>query len=343
MKECRYSFMIVSIAIVAYNEEEFLPFLLEDIASQDYPHNKIELLLIDSFSSDKTAEIMREFKEKSDFLFCKLFENEKRIIPAGHNLAIDNFIGDALVRIDAHARIPFDFISKNVKELNNGEMAVGGRRPCIIRRNDFFGKLLLTAENSIIGSGFAPYRTSRQSVYSKSLFCGMYRREVFDKVGRFNELLPRSEDNEMCYRMRKSGFRLCYSPEIVFFQYMRSDLFSMLPQKLLNGYAVGKTLAISPKCFSFFHFAPLALLLSLLISIFLWFTGDGFALCFLCSLYGALLSFTTVVSIRREKNFSYIYLPLILALVHLVYGIGTILGLTVLPFWLIHIKGTFYD
>ena len=129
MRECRYSFMIVSIAVVAYNEGAFLPLLLSDIALQDYPHNKIELLLIDSISSDNTPEIMRRFKEECDFLSCKLLVNKKRVIPAGHNLAIDNFIGDALIRIDAHARIPVDFISKNVKVLNSGEMAVGGRRP----------------------------------------------------------------------------------------------------------------------------------------------------------------------------------------------------------------------
>ena len=338
MKECRYYFMIVSIAVVAYNETEFLPLLLEDIVSQDYPHNKIELLLIDSMSTDDTPEIMRKFKENSDFLVCKLLKNKKRVIPAGHNVAIDNFIGDALIRIDAHARIPFDFISKNVEALSGEEVAVGGRRPCITGRSDYMGRLLLSAENSVFGSGFAPYRTSRKRLYSKSLFCGMYRREVFNTVGRFNEQLPRSEDNEMCYRIRKAGYRLCYSPEIVFFQYMRASLFSMLRQKMLNGYAVGKTLAFSPKCFSLFHFAPLALIISLSVAIILCFGGDSFPLGFIGTVYGSVLTAATVVAISNEPILCNLFLPLVLFLVHLFYGIGTILGLTVFPFWRVYIK-----
>ena len=330
--------MTVSIAVVAYNEGTFLPLLLSDIALQDYPHNKIELLLIDSISSDNTPEIMRKFKEECDFLSCKLLVNKKRVIPAGHNLAIDNFIGDALIRIDAHARIPVDFISKNVKVLNGGEMAVGGRRPSIVSRSDHIGKLLLSAENSVFGSGFAPYRTSREKLYTNSLFCGMYRREVFEKAGRFNELLPRSEDNEMCYRIRRSGYRLCYSPEIVFFQYMRADLFSMLRQKLLNGFAVGKTLAVEPRCFSLFHFAPLFLILSLFVAVLLCLKGDFFPMLFLCSLYGTLLCAATVAAVFKEPVLCNLYLPLILFLVHWFYGIGTILGLIVMPFWLFFIK-----
>ncbi|MEE1054497.1 MAG: glycosyltransferase, partial [Acutalibacteraceae bacterium] len=55
--------MIISFAVVAYNEEETLPRLLEDLRNQDYPHEKIEVLLIDSMSSDSTWQIMQDFSE----------------------------------------------------------------------------------------------------------------------------------------------------------------------------------------------------------------------------------------------------------------------------------------
>ena len=40
--------MIVSLCVVAYNEEKVLNKLLEDIKSQDYDHTKMEIVLIDN-------------------------------------------------------------------------------------------------------------------------------------------------------------------------------------------------------------------------------------------------------------------------------------------------------
>ena len=60
--------MIISVCVVAYNEERALPDLLECIKSQDYPHDKIEVVLIDSMSDDTTKTIMKRFSdENKDF------------------------------------------------------------------------------------------------------------------------------------------------------------------------------------------------------------------------------------------------------------------------------------
>ena len=56
--------MIVSLCVVAYNEEKVLNKLLEDIKSQDYDHTKMEIVLIDSMSTDSTKEIMNDFQQQ---------------------------------------------------------------------------------------------------------------------------------------------------------------------------------------------------------------------------------------------------------------------------------------
>ena len=216
--------MLVSFAVVAFNEEQALPRLLNDLCLQDYPHSKIEVLLIDSLSTDNTRKIFEDFvNSDNDFFSVKLLDNPKRLIPCGHNVALDNYTGDALIRLDAHSTMPSDFISKNVAVLKSGEFASGGRRPNIIDGSTPWKETLLTAEQSMFGSSFAPYRNSEKKMYTSSLFCGMYKREVYDKVGRYNELLPRSEDNDMTYRIRKAGFKLCYNPDIVFYQHTRMN------------------------------------------------------------------------------------------------------------------------
>ena len=72
--------MIVSFAVVAYNEAETLPRLLRDLAGQDYPHEKVEVLLIDSMSTDDTARIMEDFSvsqigETLDIL-CEAYDED---------------------------------------------------------------------------------------------------------------------------------------------------------------------------------------------------------------------------------------------------------------------------
>ncbi|MFQ8901868.1 MAG: hypothetical protein ACLR7D_08270 [Lachnospira eligens] len=69
----------------------------------------------------------------------------------------------------------------------------------------------------MFGSSIAPYRNggngTGEKIYMKSLFHAAYRREVFDKIGHYNEALARTEDNEIHYRMRKAGFKLRFCPD----------------------------------------------------------------------------------------------------------------------------------
>ena len=76
------------------------------------------------------------------------------------------------------------------------------------------------------------------------MFHAAYRRQVFDKVGFFNENLARTEDNEIHYRMREAGFKLCFDPDIISYQHIRSSLPKMLKQKYSNGLWIGKTAKI---------------------------------------------------------------------------------------------------
>ncbi len=331
--------MLVSFAIVAYNEENTLPKLLCDLNAQDYPHGKIEVLLIDSASEDSTKDIMLAFaKKKNDFHSVKVLDNPQKLIPCGHNVALDNYTGDALVRLDAHASMPSDFISKNVSVLLSGESACGGRRPNIIDQKTPWKEILLVAEQSMFGSSFAPYRNGKNKMYTSSLFCGMYRREVYDKVGGYNELLPRSEDNDMTYRIRKAGFKLCYCPDIIFYQHTRNSLPKMLKQKFLNGYWIGKTMGISPKCFSLFHFVPFLFVLGIIFTSVLACLGLPALMYAMWSAYFLLVfSITVLESIKKFRIYN-LLLPIIFLLLHLSYGIGTLFGFIVLPFWIYQIK-----
>lgn len=199
----------------------------------------------------------------------------------------------------------------------------------------------MIAEQSMFGSSIATYRRSTEKMYTTSLFCGMYRREVFDKVGLYNELLPRSEDNDMNYRIRKAGYHLCYSPDIVYYQHTRNTLYKMLRQKYLNGYWIGKTMGINPKCFSLFHFVPLAFVLGIILTTVLAFLGFPILSALMWAVYGLLVIGISVIEIvKRPFSPTNLLLPVLFFLLHTSYGIGTLKGIIEMPFWIRKLKRT---
>lgn len=323
----------ITIMIVARNEELNLSYLLNDIMNQTYSHNLIDIILVDSMFEDNTRKIMENYQTISGFNSVLILENSEKILAAGWNLAIQNSKTDLVVRIDAHASIPKDFIEKNIKVIEKGERASGGSRPNILAPKDEnrWQKLLLEAEASIFGSSIAPYRNSKESKYVKSIFHGVYERSIFSEIGLLNTKLGRTEDNDIHYRMRKAGVKLSYNPEIISFQYVRSSLRKMIKQKYSNGYWIGLTMAVQPKCFSFYHFIPLFFLLSLIFSG-LVFTCFPWLLVIILGLYISLLSVITLKITITNKRIIYLMLPFIIFLLHISYGMGTLHGLMLLPF-----------
>lgn len=332
--------MNVSVAVVAYNEEKTLPQLLNDLVAQDYPHNKIEILLIDSMSKDHTREIMMAFCEDNhDFSAIRVLENPGKLIPRGHNVALAHYSGDALVRVDAHVSLSPDFISLSVKGLLDGEDVCGGIVESVSAQKGSFAQTLLLAENSVFCGGAAGFRRLTQKDYVNTLAFALYRREVFDAVGGYHPHLPRSEDNDMNYRVRQAGYRLCCDPTIHSVRYCRSSFGKLLKQKYLNGYWIGKTMGVNPKCFSLYHFVPFAFVLGILFTTIL--AMFGFPLLAML-MWGSYLLVDLGVSlmecVKNGFRATNLLLPILFLLLHLSYGIGTLIGFCVLPFWLKRIK-----
>lgn len=323
----------LSICIVAYNEEKFLPQLFIDLEAQLYPHELTEVVLVDSMSTDRTFEIMSKFQEENKtFRSIRICKNIKKVQASGWNVAISNATCDVIVRIDAHTHIPAEFSVGIMREMNNGEMVVGGIRPCVTENKSAWGRLLLSTENSLFGSSINKSRRSSEKQYVKTMFHAGYRREVFSKTGGFNENLLRTEDNEFHYRVRKNGFKLCYNPNIVSYQYSRSSLRRMIKQKYGNGYWIGLTTGVSPKCLSAYHFIPFLFIMGILATSILCL----FNIWYLATLmWGAYTLFailnTVLVGINDGFNAFMIIMPFLFLILHLAYGIGTVIGLLKMP------------
>ena len=380
--------MKISLAVVAYNEEKYLPRLLSDVEKQTYPHEDIEIVLIDSASTDGTKRVMEElalkydltgsrskddlagkpvnhdlthersgvstFSKQDSFYNIAIFENKKKRLACGCNIAIREFTTDALVRVDAHARIPADFIEGCVKGLDK-EYVTGGARPTVCKSNDPWSRMLWMAEESLFGSSISSARRvtdeedkkrrdegsdhkKDEHEYVNSIFHPCCRREVLEKIGGFREDLGRTEDNEFYYRLRENGYRIYRSPDIYSEQYIRPSLKKMLKQKAGNGYWIGRTLGIVPGCISPYHLVPFGFVSAIIASVTLAFKGKPQFLRALIAAYGPvaiLMAVWSAYTLRRSGGkppaFS-ILLPVVFFMLHICYGVGTVAGIISIPF-----------
>ena len=318
--------MKVSIIITARNEEKYLPMLFEDILNQTFPLQNIEVVFMDSNSTDNTRLVMEEFKKNNETLSVQIVTNERQIQAAGFNEGVKHATGDVVLKIDAHSRIPADFVQKNVDEILAGAYVCGGNRPTVVDSADDFSKTLHIVEESALGSSIANYRKSDVKRKVNSIFHGMYRKEVFDKVGLADERLLRTEDNEFHYRVRKAGYDIIFNPEIESYQYIRPTFTKMIQQKFANGYWIGLTSHVCRDCLSLFHFGPGVFVATLLVLMML--TPVSFVpLLTVVFLYLLAVLGLSIFEISKQKfNPTLLLIPFIMIAIHFAYGVGTIKG-----------------
>lgn len=321
--------MLVSVIISAYNEEKYLPRVFKALCNQTYPHKQIEVVLVNGMSTDYTKEMLEEFKMKhqAEFYNIQVWDNPKKTLSTGLNLAIEKATGDAYLKIDAHSLVTDDFIEQNAKQLLAGEKVCGGKRPTIIEEDTKMARTLHFVEEAMFGSSIASYRKSDQECYVSGVFQGMYHKDVIDKCGVFDEQLVRTEDNEFHWRIRENGFKIKYSPKILSYQYMRPTVKKMMKQKYGNGYWIGLTTYVKPKCLSLYHYVPLVFVLAIIVSL-LCLPITTMPLALLAGAYGVLLVMMLALGIKEDpKNWTVILIPFLLLGVHVSYGLGTIVGL----------------
>ncbi|MFR5795227.1 MAG: glycosyltransferase [Christensenellales bacterium] len=151
----------ISFIVVAYNAAQSLDALLGDLLSQTIAPEQLEALLVDSASTDDTAQIMRRFAARAPFE-VKLLKNPKRWLASGINVALRAATGDAVIRLDAHARMPKDFLQKNLDARPRGGYR---RRECLRRAPETAWEAVTRAlDTSRFCGGAAPFRNGGEAL-----------------------------------------------------------------------------------------------------------------------------------------------------------------------------------
>jgi len=192
----------VSVIVPCRNEARFIGRCLDSIRASDYPTELLEVIIAEGMSEDGTRQVLARYLAADSRV--RLVDNPERITAAGLNHAIEVARGEVILRLDAHAEMAPDYISKCVAALaETGAMNVGGLR--IERAQDpgLFADTIVAALTCRFGVGNAHYRfRGSGGGWVDTVFGGCWQREVFERVGKFNPKLERSQDIEFNQRLR---------------------------------------------------------------------------------------------------------------------------------------------
>src|SRR5438445_620191 len=194
----------VSFVMPVRNEEEHIRASLQSLVEQSYPTSECEIIVVDGRSSDRTREIIGEIREGNPQVRC--LDNPAGIVPTAMNIGIRAARGEVIIRADGHNVYPRDYAANCVKcLLKTGADNVGGPWVTVAADESFSARLVASVLSSPFGVGNSKFRTSREEGFVDTVPFGAFRREIFDRVGMYNEKLVRNQDNERNARIRKEG------------------------------------------------------------------------------------------------------------------------------------------
>jgi len=227
----------LSVVIPCWNEARFVAAFLDSVLANDYPADRMEILLVDGMSDDGTREIVREYAAREGRL--QLVDNPGHSKPVALNLGIRQAKGEVVIRLDVHAVYEDDYLRRCVEGLIEYPAAdnVGGLRRALPRDETLLSRAISLANTHPLAAGNARYRTGAPGPrWVDTVFGGCYRREVFDRIGLFDERLTRTQDLEFNQRLRAAGGKILLLPDIVCSYYPRGDWPEFVSWMFLTGY-----------------------------------------------------------------------------------------------------------
>lgn len=317
-----------SVVVPCRNEARFISQCLDSIFANDYAVARYEVIVADGNSEDGTRAVLEEYATKhANF---RVIDNPRRTTAAALNLAIGESRGDVVLRVDAHSTIDPSYISRCVHSLETtGADNVGGIMYTHPASDGAWSRAIVSALSHRFGVGNSAFRIHcDEPRWVDTVFGGCYRREVFTRIGLFNERLLRSQDMEFNRRLVHAGGRILLVPSIVSHYYARTDIWSFCRHNWSNGvWAILPFLHSHVMPVRWRHLVPLVFVGSILalgVAGLNWTPALTIALAILSTYaLGSVLASANIAV--RHRSFELLFLmPIVFGLLHILYGLGSL-------------------
>lgn len=326
---------LITVVMPIYNEGRFISETLEQLLEQDYPKDKLEILVVDGLSNDDTAENVR--KVAANHSNIKLLQNPRRKSSAGRNIGFKQGRGDYFVVIDGHCFIPTRNLLRNIADsfYLSGADCLGRPQQLNPPGLTSFQEAVALARSAKIGHSGASYIYSDfEGFISPTSNGAAYCRKVLDKVGYVDESFDAAEDVEFNYRVEKAGFRCFTSPGLHVKYYPRENIGALFKQLTRYGKGRCRFLRKHPEAFTLNQLIPLMFVIGLFValasaSVFMVWPGIGVFMILPGILYIVYLGIILATSVQAcyRSGWKYLrFLPLIFFTIHFALGWGFLLG-----------------
>jgi cellulose synthase/poly-beta-1,6-N-acetylglucosamine synthase-like glycosyltransferase len=303
------------------------------ILASDYPLDRMEVLVADGMSEDGTRDIVSRYMARTPLI--RLLDNPKRIVPAALNTAIAAAKGEVIVRMDAHEIYPPEYLPRLVAELEQtGADNVGGVIITLPADDTPTARAIAVGLSHPFGVGNAYFRIGADvRRWADTVPFGCFRREVFERIGGFDEDMVRNEDDEFNLRLIKHGGRVLLLPEVVSYYRARKSLrdvaymyfqygrYKPLVARKVGAVMTGRQLVPALFLSSLLAFGLLGI----------WVPGGRIAVAAIAGCYALLVLGFSALAARRHGLRCALALTAVFPAVHVCYGMGFLYG--VFRYW----------
>jgi len=319
---------MISVVIPCSNERQHIEACILSILSQERPPGGLEVIVADGLSEDGTREILKRLASEHPEL--RVVDNPRRITPCAMNAGIREARGRYVAILGAHCDYAPDYLQTCVALLDEHPEASCAGGPIVSAGRSLFGQAVAAAMSHSVGIGNAKHRHPNFEGYAEGACYPVFRREVFEKVGLYDEMLVRNQDDELNYRLTKQGGKVFLSPRARSTYFVRESARSLFRQYFEYGYWRVAVIKKHRMPASFRHLVPPVFVIGLAASLGLALVvPTSWRLVMLAGpcIYGLILCSVGLHLTRRAGWKVGFLFPVAAATMHLAYAFGFMWGI----------------
>lgn len=252
----------LSVVVPIYNEERFIADTLHQLLDQDFPPERVEILVCDGGSTDRTCSLVQEIAARDRRV--RLLHNPLRRSSAGRNTGFRAATGEMVLVIDGHVRIDNRRLFTAVERCfrTSGAAVLARPQPLLPSAPGTWSEAIAAARDSRLGH--SPDSTifgAREGFVPAASSGAAYRREVFDLVGYVDEEFDACEDLEFNTRCDLAGLRCFTSPDLSVGYYARTSPGGLFRQMHRYGFGRFRYITRHPSRLTLAQILPAGLIL----------------------------------------------------------------------------------
>tara|TARA_Y100000768_G_C23979341_1_gene684837 strand:- start:4 stop:1083 length:1080 start_codon:yes stop_codon:yes gene_type:complete len=319
----------ISIVITTRNEEKFIKGCIESVIAFDTKNLfTVEILIIDGMSTDNTCAIIAGLQHNN----IVIIQNTMLTQAHGFNLGVKSAKGEWVAWLGAHSIYPTNYLLdlyKSAKKSNSDY--TGGIIETVPFDSTYSASIVQAITTHKFGVGNSGFRTGREEGTADTASYGLFRKNIFSKIGLLDERLIRAQDFEFNSRIRKAGGKIWLNPNLIvkytnqpnLTQFLKKQFFKEAPYNTYMWY-------LAPYSFVYRHAITGVFTAGIIGGILLspFFVFIKYTYFSVIVLYFAIAFLSAIQQVKKYKKLLHLFtLPISFFLYHFLHGLGVLGGL----------------